>query len=83
MYSKSVETEVVFTKTEMNNKWNINFLQNSPFNIFIQVFFIGQITSETSLLICSEPSFEINFQFRKQVKDSWNCLISMKDTTLD
>ena len=25
---KSIETEAVFTKTEMNNEWNINFLQN-------------------------------------------------------
>ena len=26
---KSIETEAVFTKTEMNNEWNINFHQNT------------------------------------------------------
>ena len=25
MHSKSIGTEAVFTKTEMNNEWNINF----------------------------------------------------------
>ena len=28
--SKSIETEAIFTKTVLNNEWNINFLQNSP-----------------------------------------------------
>ena len=27
---KGIKTEVVFTKIEMNNEWNFNFLQNSP-----------------------------------------------------
>ena len=27
--SKSIETEAVFTETDMNNEWNINFLQNA------------------------------------------------------
>ena len=31
--SKVIETEAVFTQTEMNNEWNINFLQNSPLDI--------------------------------------------------
>ena len=26
---KSIETEAVFTKTEMNNEWNVDFLQNT------------------------------------------------------
>ena len=26
---KSIETEAVFIKTEMNNEWDVNFLQNS------------------------------------------------------
>ena len=29
MFSKSIETKAVFTKTEMNNDENISFLQNS------------------------------------------------------
>ena len=28
MCSKSIKTKAVFTKTEMNNEWNIHFLQN-------------------------------------------------------
>ena len=32
---KSIETEAVFTKTGMNNEWNINFLQNSALGISI------------------------------------------------
>ena len=27
--SKSIEAEAVFTTTEMNNEWNVNFLQNT------------------------------------------------------
>ncbi len=29
LFSKSIETEAVFAKTEMNKEWNINFFQNS------------------------------------------------------
>ena len=29
----SIQTEAVFTNTEMNNEWNINFFQNSPLGI--------------------------------------------------
>ena len=50
--SKSIEIETVFTKTEMNNEWNVNFLQNSYLGIqhayFIK-FSIGWSTSETPL----------------------------------
>ena len=28
MSFKSIKTEAVFTKIEMNNEWNFNFLQN-------------------------------------------------------
>ena len=28
MSSKSIETKAVFTKTEVNNKWNVDFIQN-------------------------------------------------------
>ena len=41
------------TKTEMNNKWNVNFLQNNPFSIqhiYSSEFSVGRSTSETSLL---------------------------------
>ena len=26
--SKSFDTEAIFTKTDINNEWNVNFLQN-------------------------------------------------------
>ena len=41
--------EAVFTKTVMNNEWNINFLQNSLLGIhfYSSEFFIGWSTSET------------------------------------
>ena len=29
MLEKNIESEVIFIKREMNNDWNINFLQNS------------------------------------------------------
>ena len=32
MYSKGIKTETVFTKTEMNNEWNINSLQKTYFS---------------------------------------------------
>ena len=28
---KRLETEAVFTKTEMNNEWNVDFLQNTSY----------------------------------------------------
>ena len=38
---KSIKSEAVFTETELNNEWNINFLQYSPlpFNKHFQVSF--------------------------------------------
>ena len=33
MSSKSIKTEAVFTKADMSNEQNINFLQNSPLGI--------------------------------------------------
>ena len=30
MCSKSISTEAVFTKTEKNNEWNMNFLLSKP-----------------------------------------------------
>ena len=30
---KSIKTGTVFTKTEMNNEWNVNFLKNIPVSI--------------------------------------------------
>ena len=52
MYSNNIKTEAVFTMKEMNNKWNINFLQNSPFSFnLLNNFSTGWSTTETSLLI--------------------------------
>ena len=31
--SKSIKSEAIFTKTEMNNKWNVNFPQKCPLHI--------------------------------------------------
>ena len=33
MYLKSILIEVVFTKIEMNNEWNVHFLPNNSFGI--------------------------------------------------
>ena len=33
VYLKCIKTKDVFTKTEINNEWNINFLHNSPLGI--------------------------------------------------
>ena len=52
--SKSIETEAVFTKKEMNNKWNINFIQVSPLAIkhsYSNEFYIDRSTYKTTLLI--------------------------------
>ena len=47
---KTIEIEDVFTKTEMNNEWNVNFLQNSPLGIqhicYIQHPFMGYSRSK-------------------------------------
>ena len=32
-YSKSIETETVFTNIEMNNEWNTNFFGNSQLEV--------------------------------------------------
>ena len=29
VFLKTIETDAVFTKTEMNNEWKVNFLQNT------------------------------------------------------
>ena len=31
--SKNIKSEAVFTKTEMNNDWNVNFIQESHLGI--------------------------------------------------
>ena len=45
--SKSIKTKAVFTKAEMNNEWNINFLQNS---LFVQRVFHLLKSTEIVLL---------------------------------
>ena len=53
-YSKSIKTEAVFTKTEINNVWIINFLQSNLLSIqdiYFNGVSIGWNTSKTSLLI--------------------------------
>ena len=59
VYSKSIETVVIFTKTEMKKFWNINFLLNSPIviqNTYSSEFSIGWSTTETPLLIGCETA---------------------------
>ena len=53
MCSKSIETEALFTKTEMDNERIVNFLQNSPVSIQHKCS-RGQGSSETSLFISGE-----------------------------
>ena len=46
--SKSIKTEAIFTKIEMNNEWNVNFLQNT---------YVGmQYTYSSGFLICRSIS---------------------------
>ena len=50
---KTIETKVLFTKTQMNNEWNINFQQNSPLNI-------QRIYSSKFSICQSTPFFDRN-----------------------
>ena len=55
MCSKSIETEAIFTKTEMDNEWNVKFLQNSFLGIQdtnSREISIAQNTNKTHHLIC-------------------------------
>ena len=57
MCSKSIKTEAVFIKTEIDNEWNVNFLQSSLCgiqHIYSGQFSTGQNISETPRLILSE-----------------------------
>ena len=66
MCSKGVETENLFTKVEMNNDWNINFLQDSPLDIqhtYFSEFSISQSTFETPLLMLYESSLSYFFEW--------------------
>ena len=70
---KSILTETVFIKTEMNNKGNINFLQNSLLGIQVNfplvkmhlklVFYIKYEAALLYFFLISSTSliFEINF----------------------
>ena len=45
--SKSIETDAVFTETEIDKEWNINFLSDSPLGIrqtYSSKVFNGQST---------------------------------------
>ena len=77
--SRSSKTYVVFTKTKMNNKWSINFLQNStliPMNFPLVgallkiLFWYGMklVFYFFNILHILISSLEIKFQFRKQEK---------------
>ena len=47
----------LFAKTEMNNEWNVNFLQNTPLHhTYSNESHIGQSTSEISLLVRYEAT---------------------------
>ena len=47
--SKTIPTQAVFTMIEMNNEWNINFLQNS--SLWIPQISIGWRISESTVPI--------------------------------
>ena len=52
--SKSTEKEAVFTKTKINNEWNVDFFLNSRLGIqqtCSNEFSISRSTSETPILI--------------------------------
>ena len=77
--------KVLITKTEINNEWNVHFLQNCPLKIQNSEFSIVRSTFETALLIYwgAAPSYlliyptssnfivEIIFKFQKQVTQSY------------
>ena len=80
--SKSVETEAVLSKTQMNNEWNINFLQNRSFGIqytYSSEFSVGQKTSETQLLVC-ETVLLYYFDILYILKYNWWCEFSIEET---
>ena len=56
MWSKIIKIGSVFTKSEMNNEWNINFLQNNLLSIQQSYYWeclFGKWTTDTSLDITS------------------------------
>ena len=66
MCTKNTKTETIFTKTEMNHEWNVNFPQNSHFglqHIYSREFSIGWITSETFKLViwlwCQKENYQV------------------------
>ena len=62
LYWKSIKTEALFTKIEMNNEWNVKFLKNCPFGIqyiySIEFSFRGS-TSESFLSYGEKQCFRI------------------------
>ena len=63
---KSIATKAVYTKAEMNNEWNINFLKNNPRGIqstYSDEFSTDQTTSEIILLACSTIIFFNGLKF--------------------
>ena len=70
----------------MNNEWSVSFLQNSPFDIYHTYssdFFIGQSSSETSLLIRFEAAPSV-FSVLHALKSLWRifCLRNKKKSYL-
>ena len=73
-----METEVLLTKSERNNEWNVNFFQDISHGIQSTIsseFSICRTTSEISFRIWREKFFEsfdytleMNFQFKKEEK---------------
>ena len=50
--SKSIKTEVVFTKTKMNNEWNIYLLLNSTFGIHHAHIALGFLSIKKLMFLC-------------------------------
>ena len=77
MCSIIIQTEAVFTKTEINNKWKVRFLQISSLEIqlpYSSEFSIGQSTTFDMVLsflvlwmffMCLYLTHEIDFKLRK------------------
>ena len=63
---KSIKIEAVFTKKEMNNEWNFNFIQNSPI-IFPKNFELAEMFLQMSST-SSNLTFQKNVEFRKPEK---------------
>ena len=83
--SKGFQTEAVFNKTEMNNKWQFNFLQNTPFSFskiisanfpLVGIFFFFLCIPIYQPLRSGRIWHKVNF-FPKSISAMWNAIFPL------